>query len=380
MHARSILENLDPAQPYRYIFYCYKSSNPIERLSINIAVPYTIINIVNPGSSISRPRDLFTLLRVIFHRYSALKKHSIDYFVQFDFTLGLPKLENTETLLIAYDLIPLIFKQDYIPNPKQSLRTTRGSAAAKLRAVFRSVYYRWRYWLHYKNFQRADILLSISKSTANSLISILGVDKSKIITIPLAPVFSTTNPRRPQGLRLNSLPFIFYIGATDARKKVEDLINSYDSIRKVKNIALVLAGKEFADRQAIPSPVIQNALDVSPFSDDIHTLGFVSDAEKLWLYQNASVFVFPSLYEGFGLPVVEAIENGCPVVSYDNSSIPEVSNTETLLVKTGDVNALSGAIRIALEKEAPRSVQKNQHTWKDYMEQFYDLLDKEGTG
>ncbi len=381
MHVRSMLENLDATGKYKYIFYTYDSSDPIQTLGINLPVDYTLVQTKTLKKSIDRPQDFMQLAKVIFHKFSPLRGDDIDVFVQFDFMLGLPRLTNVkQTILVAYDLIPLIFREEYIPTPKQAFVAASG-VLQKLKKTLRALYYHERYRLHYKNFVKADLLLSISKNTTGSLTEILSIPKEKIVTIPLAPVFNTANATRPAGFTVG-LPFIFYIGATDARKRVADLIKAFDQVRATHSITLILAGKEFAKRNKIPNEEIAHALRTSPYQSDIITLGYVNDAEKLWLYENAKAFVFPTTYEGFGLPIVEAMQHGCPVVSYDNSSIPEVADDAVLLVPTGDVAQLVKGIAKVLDSTALRYrmvargyALSEQYTWDKYMRKFYSALE-----
>lgn len=383
MHVRSMLENLDATGKYKYIFYAYDSDDPIQKLGINLPVDYTLVQAKTLKKSIDRPQDFAQLAKVIYHKFSPLRGSTIDVFVQFDFMLGLPQLSNVkQTVLVAYDLIPLIFREEYIPTPKQAFAAAPG-VLQKLKKTLRALYYHERYRLHYKNFAKADLLLSISKNTTESLMEVLSIPKEKIVTIPLAPVFNTANATRPAGFT-SDLPFIFYIGATDARKRVADLVLAFNELRVTHSITLILAGKEFAKRNKIPNEGIARALQSSPYQSDIVTLGYVNDAEKLWLYENAQAFVFPTAYEGFGLPIVEAMQHGCPVISYNNSSIPEVAGDATLLVPTGDVARLVEGVAMVLDSSELRERMvargytiTTQYTWAKYMEKFYSTIEVE---
>ena len=97
------------------------------------------------------------------------------------------------------------------------------------------------------------------------------------------------------------------------------------------------------------------ALRETRYPDDIDVLGYVEDEEKDDLYRRASAFVFPSAYEGFGLPVLEAMAHRCPVVAYDNSSIPEVAGDAAVLVAEPGPAPLAGAIGSLLDDPQRRS-------------------------
>lgn len=381
MHVRSMIENIDPSKDFEYVFYAYDKNDPVKELGIKIPVPYTLVQTKTLKKSIDRPRDIYHLSKVILHKFNALRNHHIDVFIQFDFMLGLPRLENVKKkILVAYDLIPLIFKEDYIPTPRHEFKNQQG-IPRKVKKSLRALYYQTRYRIHYDNFRKADLLLSISQNTTESLITIINLPESKIVTIPLAPVFNSSIEKRPVGLPKIDKPFIFYIGATDARKRVSDLIEAFDTVREKHDIELILAGKEFAKPKKIPSSSILEALKNTPNPKNIHTLGYVDDSEKLWLFRHATAFVFPTAYEGFGLPVIEALQNGCPVISYNNSSIPEVAGDAVRLVPTGNISQLAKDIGDIVSNRETREkmvkigyTQSKVYTWKNYMHKFYSEL------
>ena len=380
MHARSILENIDPNEDVRYVIYAFDKNDPIKNLGIRMPVPYTLVQTKWMKKSIDRPQDFFNLAQIIWHKYRPLKNKDVDVFIQFDFMLGLPRFTSVKKVLIAYDLIPLKFKRDYIPTPFMEFKKHHG-IFKKTKKALRATYYQMRYWLHYKNFQKADMILGISDDTAKSLHDILSIPYEKITTIPLAPVFNTDKAKKPSALSI-STPFIFYIGATDPRKRVQDLIEAFSIARsKGVDIDLILAGKEFAKPEKIPQASIVKALRNNEYRSNIHSIGYVDDSEKLWLYKNAVAFVFPTAYEGFGLPVLEAMKMGCPVISYDNSSIPEVVGDAAILIETGDVSSLAtGILRINSDSSLrstliDRGVERaKEFTWSGYMNNFYEKV------
>ena len=380
MHVRSILENLKADMNYTYVFYAYESNNPIVTHAIDVRVPYTLIQTKTIDHVVRSPLGFFTISKLVFHSFAKLRTAGVDIFMQFDFMLGLPSRHIARNrILVAYDLIPLLFKDSYNPGIRTSMRK-RKKFRGKIRSGLRAVYYQLRYALHYRNFRKAEILMSVSQNTANSLIEELKVSRKKIVVNPLAPVFNTEIAQRPVNLK-DVGPFVFYIGATDARKRVDDLITAFTNVCDSLNISLVLAGKEFAEPKKIPSPAIEQALRQSKHRDAIQLLGYVSDSEKLWLYKNALAFVFPSEYEGFGLPVIEAMQHGCPVIAYNNSSIPEVASDSAILIKTGDVTALSEAIAGLSQSKTMRRALAQQglarssvFTWKNHMKQLYEMF------
>lgn len=381
MHVRSILEHL-PADPgVSYLFYVFDEYDPIEKLGIKLNAPYSLVKTKTVKKSIDHPKDIFHLSKIIMHRFKSLRSVSPDVFIQFDLMLGLPRIPGTKTVLVAYDLIPLLFSKEYLPTPYEAFRGTKGKFQPFKKAL-RAAYYRGRYILHYQNFRKADQIIAISEHTARSVEELLGINKEKIITIPLAPVFNTSKPVKPEQMSVTPKPYLFYIGATDARKRVQDLVDAFNILRgRGYDIRLILAGKELGKVEKIPNFNIRHSIQLSPYQKDIVTLGYVNDQEKLWLYNHALAFVFPTLHEGFGIPVLEAMENGCPVISYDNSSIPEVAGDVARLVPTHDITAIvnetaqiydNKELREKLQKQGPKQAQK--YSWDTYIKSLFKAI------
>jgi glycosyltransferase involved in cell wall biosynthesis len=125
---------------------------------------------------------------------------------------------------------------------------------------------------------------------------------------------------RQGGGKLQTTNYILYVGALQPRKNLEKLIDSYELVKKNNpELKLILAGGK-----AWMWENIFNKTESSIYKKDIIITGTISFEELSTLYQNALVFVFPSLYEGFGIPVLEAQASGVPVICSDNSSLPEI--------------------------------------------------------
>jgi len=155
---------------------------------------------------------------------------------------------------------------------------------------------------------------------------------------------------------LNS-KFILAIGSADPRKNIETLVNAYallpESLRTEYHLAIVWTAPVLATSLASS---IQD-LNLSRF---VHFLFKVPNEDLVFLYNEASLFVFPSLYEGFGLPVLEAMACGTPVIAANTSSIPEVSGDAALLVDARDPQGMSAAMARVLSDNilASEMVQK----------------------
>ena len=129
--------------------------------------------------------------------------------------------------------------------------------------------------------------------------------------------------KRP--FKLDDTPYLLFIGGVDSRRKLEDLVAAFNNLRaKGNHLRLILAGDIMLGPSAITNKVVADSLAKSSYLDDIVFMGFIDDSQKYLLYEKALAYVFPSRYEGFGLPILEAMIHGCPVISYKSQAVAEV--------------------------------------------------------
>jgi glycosyltransferase involved in cell wall biosynthesis len=145
--------------------------------------------------------------------------------------------------------------------------------------------------------------------------------------------------------------YILFVGRINKRKNLTTLVKCFNIVKGAKGLSqrLVIAGnKDFlpADDKA--------AISTSPYIDDIRFTGFVPHHHLPTLYSLADLFVYPSLYEGFGLPCLEAMACGCPVISSACTSLPEVVGDAGMLIDPEDVDALADAVYIMLSDKSVR--------------------------
>jgi glycosyltransferase involved in cell wall biosynthesis len=157
-----------------------------------------------------------------------------------------------------------------------------------------------------------------------------------------------------------SLPdeYIFYIGGFDFRKNVKVLLEAYAETRK-KGISelLVLGGKFSPSVKQLRRGLVENVAEIASdlnIQDFVRILGPIPQDELPYVYKSARLFVYPSLYEGFGLPPLEAMSCGTPVLASNRSSIPEIVDREDLLFDPDDPNKLSEKIQRVLADDELR--------------------------
>lgn len=190
--------------------------------------------------------------------------------------------------------------------------------------------------------------LAVSRATAAVLGSELGVPDTAIRVIPsaAAPCFAPMSPSQATGFLRRRLDvassFVLAVGTREPRKNLRRLIAAHQHLAPAlrERFPLVIAGSYGwgeEDRE-LPS--------------DVHLLGPVKEEALVALYTGASLFVYPSLAEGFGLPVLEAMACGAPVITSDRSSLPEVAGKAARLVDPEDTDAIAAAMAALLEDRA----------------------------
>ncbi|MGR3175960.1 MAG: glycosyltransferase [Candidatus Scalindua sp.] len=214
------------------------------------------------------------------------------------------------------------------------------------------------YILH-KSINRADIIIADSYSTKRDIIELLNVDEKKIKVVHLG-VESRFRPiSNVEEYRLrNNLPskIILNVGTLEPRKNVVALIRAFKKLkgRGLKDYKLVIAGEKGWLYKKIFDEVKSNDL-----QKEVLFLGIVEDEDLPMLYNCADIFVYPSLYEGFGLPPLEAMACGVPVITSNTSSLPEVVGDAGIMVDPNDVNSLCEGICKVLEDRELRQRMRN---------------------
>lgn len=263
--------------------------------------------------------------------------------------------QRTPIAVVLYDLIPLLNPSLYLDNPEIKS---------------------W-YLEKVDHLRRADLWLAISESSRQEGITHLSLPEDRSINISTGAddSFKTTpiSPECEQVIRSRyglSKPFIMYTGGIDHRKNIDGLIRSYSrittEIRKAHQLAIVCSVQD-ATRKILEELAAAQGLN----KDEVIFTGFVPDEDLLALYNLCKLFVFPSWHEGFGLPALEAMRCGAPVIGSNTSSLPEVIGWQDALFDPHSEDAMALSMQRALVDDGFRDAlrehgcqQATQFSWQ----------------
>lgn len=203
-------------------------------------------------------------------------------------------------------------------------------------------------------------IITLSEASKRDITTQLGYPAERISAIHLAPkdafhpkLGSEKDAAVRQKYKLPTDPFILYLGGFDVRKRVTQLLAAYTYVVKVNGevIPLVLAGTE-PDWTNPLYPDLRAAMQTLEVpTENVYWTGYIDEADKPSLYRLADLFVYPSAYEGFGLPILEAMASGTPVIANDIPVFDEIVGNGAFLIQDGSDTKMGGALLALLEQK-----------------------------
>jgi glycosyltransferase involved in cell wall biosynthesis len=199
-----------------------------------------------------------------------------------------------------------------------------------------------------QSLQWTDAILTISESSKRDIIEYLQISPDSIFVTPLASRYHVNYLTDQLIARIDknidydfSQPYLLFVSTIEPRKNITAIISAFNLLKSKYKIPhhLVLIGQKGWKYEPIFEEIGR-----SSWKEEIHHLDYLSDELVASFYSRADVFVYPSHYEGFGLPVLEAMTLGAPVVTSNTSSLPEVAGDAALLINPDDVEELAEAI------------------------------------
>ena len=279
------------------------------------------------------------------------RRHDTDWTDQFAFYFFLRSL-RADLVHIPLNLVPLLMPRPYVVTIHDMGSLLFGDRA-QMRAGFRMFLFR-------RGLLRAARVIAVSAATRRDVESVLGIPSDRIRQIyeapdphfVRAPDYAARSAEHQQTLERYQIdyPFILYAGAVRPQKNIPRLVEAFAVLRGdlerhpvYKDLRLIIIGDEITKYPALRRAVIKTRVEKL-----VRFLGFVPLDTLRVFFEAASAFVFPSLHEGFGLPPLEAMAAGTPVVTSNVSSLPEVAGDAAMLVNPENVFDIARGIREVL--------------------------------
>ena len=321
-YTRQLLKQLPRVAPQHEYSIVVPKNNSFEIIDIKLTSDIQLL-----ASTIQRPKS--NLRKILFEQSIAPKAAAAYRADLLHVPYWAPPLRSRVPIVVTiHDIIPLLL-DEYRGGPLVRMYTGLVSTAAR----------------------GAALILTDSEASRRDILQHLNVNESRVRTIYLAAdeQFSTrAAPAADAALRQNyDLPeeFVLYLGGFDARKNIETLLQIYTWAQDTigADYPLVIAG-QLPDRHDAffhDPRIIARQIEVE---DVVRFIGPVAEEDKVALYQAARAFLFPSFYEGFGLPPLEALACGLPVIGSNASSLSEIVGAAGVLVDPKDARAMAGAL------------------------------------
>lgn len=224
----------------------------------------------------------------------------------------------------------------------------------------------WHYFLNPKKLcSEADVIIVPSENTKRDLIKYyqINTDKIQIVNPSISPNFKldskTLEIQKSLLKKKYDLPdnFILFLGSIEPRKNLNCLIRAYEKLPEnlTKKYHLIIAGATGWKNYSI-----YNFANKSKLKHRIKFLGYLKDEDKPALYSLSDIFIFPSIYEGFGMPILEAMQMGVPIISSNRSSLNEVAKNSALLINPTSIQSLTCGMQSLLSNNDLRNIYKKR--------------------
>lgn len=321
-----------------YVRYLATSLLRRESMDIHFALAKNLLDELPTGlrrrSHISwrahRPAQVYWIYNEIFLR-RAIRRCQPEVFHSTDFN-GLVTVPGIATVCTLHDIMAL---KSPVSEPSLSNRLSQ---------------LRWN--VYFRKLQAATSIIAVSNAVKQDAIERLHIEPSRITTIHPGVDIERFSPDKPPSSHLTVKKYFLCVGAGDPNKNYPRILKAFARVaERDKDITLAIAGRWN------PSTMqwLQTEIAALGISHRVEFLGFVSPRELESLYAHALAFIFPSLDEGFGSPLVESMASGCPFVSSNRGALAEVAGTAGLLIDPCDVDSLTKAMEELLKFPRLRS-------------------------
>jgi len=275
------------------------------------------------------------------------------------------------------------------------------SLGIKTIPVFHDAFF-WEYPQHYNKYwlvffrnlglaaaKKSAFIITPTKYTSNQLSKFTGIPPSKMIVIGEAPKTITDQKNESQVDTsvhdILKLDYILHVGTLEKRKNLPALIHAFKMVKQsgFTNLKLVLVGKASNKITLDDSETIKDAIHQEQLSKEVILTGYLNDQEVQKMYQNAQLYVFPSINEGFGIPVLEAFKYHIPVVIANNTCLPEVAGLGAKSFNPFDVVDIANTLQLVLNDQTLResyidkgNEQLQKFSWEKTAQSLIQLFKK----
>jgi len=365
VYIRSLVKAIsDIDRQNHYVLYVFGNGSDVIKL---LELPTDFSYEIRSVSTLIRNETVYKFI-YSWRKYAPLDLIGVDIMLQPDVAFGVAKA-GIPTVGVFYDAIPLIFPEQHFGPSVWKVLRDKGFKTALAHSMNRRVYDR-----SLARFAECTALIAISNATKQDAKKFLKY-KRDIIVIPLATNIKEIKSKVYDPL-VPTNEYVLYVGGGDYRKNVHDALEAYRELKKQQpSLELVMVGRDFEDRQLNNIPELKDQI---LSINGVRRIGYVEDEDMLDLYTSARLFLFPSKYEGFGIPVLEAMLAGCPVVAYANSSIPDIVQESFPLAHTRDEFIELAKSMLSQPQRYTKSALKTaqQFSWKETAQKTIRVLEE----
>ena len=282
------------------------------------------------------------------------------------------KKDNLDALFLPANLL----QRKY---PKNTTVTIHG-----VEFEFLKKFYSKKDFFYLKNgtknaLKNAEKIISVSENTKKDLVDVYGADPKKISVVKHGVSLHNDTIIQKQAKNKKE-KYILYIGRIELKKNIQGVLSAFDIAKqkfKIPHKLFLLGGEGFGYSQILK--LAQRLIS----KNDIYFLGYRSNEEKYEFLKNADIFLFPSFYEGFGMPILEAQSFGVPVITSNTSSMPEVAGEGALFVNPNNKENIAKALAVVAFDKKIREKLKNigianaqNYSWKKCAEETLNIITK----
>ncbi len=295
------------------------------------------------------PPTILSLLWNDFHTFSrsymlhVTSFNDLDWFITSDWTE--PPSQKIKKAAVVHDLV-------YLRYPEMVDKKIRDTQQKRLN------------WVK----KESEIIFADSKTTKNDLVELLHVDAKKIyVNYPGVDITKPSEEKIKRTLKKHDLdkPFILTVGKLEPRKNIKKLIEAFIKTRSNKIDLVIVGPRGWENLEQFNNETVKQS--------NVKFLGFVPDSDLFALYSSCLFFIFPSLWEGFGYPVVEAMKLGTPVATSNTSSLKEIGENAALLFDPHNLDEITHSINTLIQNKklrdelSKKGLERSKlFTWKNY--------------